>query len=97
MRQLRSGMVSICVGAGVAAIGTVFVLAMLVHLLSAYSAIPLWGCYGIVGGAVALVGALILAGGRKSVADVHLAPPPITAQSLKENVAWVRKTTDPAR
>jgi hypothetical protein len=97
VRQFRSGVVSICIGAGIAATGAIFLFAMLAHLLHTFTEIPLWGCYGIVGGALALIGGGILMGGRKSVADVHLAPPPITARALKENIEWVtkRKTPEP--
>jgi len=97
VRQLKTGVVSICIGVGIALMATIFLLAMLVHLLHTYTQIPLWGCYGIVGGALALIGGGILAGGRKSVADVHLTPPPVSAQALKENIEWVtkRKTPEP--
>jgi hypothetical protein len=100
LHQLRTGMVSLLIGAGIAAVGVVCLLGMLVHLLAAKTTIPLWGCYGIVGGGLGLVGLVLLLGGRKSVSDVHLAPPPATAQALKENVEWLknlghRKTAEP--
>jgi hypothetical protein len=101
LRQLRTGLVSVCIGGGFAAVGVLFLLAMAVHLLAAKTQIPLWGCYGIVGGAVTAVGLGFLFGGRKSVSGVELAPPPVTAQALKENVEWLkslkhRKTVEPA-
>jgi hypothetical protein len=97
VRQLRSGIVSIAIGGIVALIGVIFLLGMVAHLLFAKTEIPLWGCYGIVGGAAVLIGAGVLLGGRKAAADVHLAPPPVTARTLKENLAWVkRKTTNAA-
>jgi hypothetical protein len=90
VRQLKSGIVSISIGAGIVAAGALTLVGMLVHLLAAKTEIPLWGCYGIVGGGLMVPGLLILLGGKKSVADVHLAPPPETAQALKENVAWLK-------
>jgi hypothetical protein len=100
LRQLKSGLVSLGIGIGIAAVGGLLLLGMVVHLLAAKTQIPLWGCYGIVGGALSMVGIAFLIGGRKSVADVHLAPPPATAQALKENVEWLKnlkpaKTAEP--
>jgi hypothetical protein len=34
---------------------------MLVQVLAAYTEIPLWGCYGIVGGVLVVVGGVLLA------------------------------------
>jgi Putative Actinobacterial Holin-X, holin superfamily III len=100
VRQLKSGILSISIGAVIAAVGALTLVGMLVHLLAAKTEIPLWGCYGIVGGGLTVGGLVILLGGKKSVADVHLAPPPETAQALKENVAWLKnlkhgKTAEP--
>lgn len=100
VRHLKSGMVSISIGAGIVVAGALTIVGMLVHLLAAKTEIPLWGCYGIVGGGLMLPGLLILFGGKKSVADVQLAPPPETAQAFKENVAWLKnlkhgKTAEP--
>jgi hypothetical protein len=90
VRQLRSGMVSLLIGAVVATLALILLLGMLVHLLAERTQIPLWGCYGIVGGGLGLVGLALVLGGRKSVSDVHLAPPPASAQALKENVEWLK-------
>jgi len=38
-------------GIGVVAIGGISLMLMLVKVLAAFTEIPLWGCYGIVGGA----------------------------------------------
>lgn len=90
VRQLKRGIVSVGVGAAIAGLGVIYLLGMIVHLLAANTRIPLWGCYGIVGGGLALVGAVLLLGGRKSVSDAHLAPPPVTGQALKEDVEWLK-------
>jgi len=100
LRQLRTGMVSVCVGVGIAVAGALFIFVMLVQLLAAKTTLPLWACYGVVGGGLALIGVAFLSRGKKSVSDVHLAPPPATAQALKENVAWLKnvkhaKTAEP--
>jgi len=100
LRQLRHGIVSVCIGAGIAVLGALFILTMVAHLLAAKTEIPLWGCYGIVGGGLAVIGLIMLAAGRKSVSDVHLARPPVATRALKENVEWLkslkqRKTVEP--
>ena len=89
LRRLKTGVLSVCVGAGIAALGVICLLGMAVHALAASTPIPLWGCYGIVGGALGVVGAGVLFAGRRSVSDVHLAPPPVTARALKEDAEWL--------
>lgn len=93
--KLRTGAKSVAIGAAVAGVGALFLLATLVHLLHAYAQLPLWACYGIVGGALALVGGGVLISGKKSVSDVQLTPPPQSAQALKENLEWVTKRRTP--
>ena len=51
--------------------------------------LPLWGCYGLVGGAVGAFGAGLLVGGMRKAGDVHLAAPPQSLAALKENLAWI--------
>ena len=91
VRQLKRGIVSVGIGVVIAGLGVVYLLGMVVQLLASSTQIPLWGCYGIVGGTLALVGAVLLFGGRKSVSDTHLAPPPVTGQALKEDVEWLKR------
>jgi Putative Actinobacterial Holin-X, holin superfamily III len=60
LRKAKTAAVAVGVGIGVAAVGGVLLILMLVHLLDAYTTIPLWGCYGIVGGALVLIGGVLL-------------------------------------
>jgi len=81
--------------AGVALLGLAAVLTcfMFVHLLATYvTAIPLWGWFGIVGGLLAIGGGLLIAAGRAKAAEIH-AVPPQTAETIKENVQWLRNQT----
>ena len=63
---------------------------MLVHGLHRSTRLPLWGCYGLVGGLAAAVGGGLVAKGR---------PPPLgsssvpreTAAALREDVQWIRE------
>jgi hypothetical protein len=65
---------------------------MVVHLLNwlAPAALPLWACYGIVGGALALASGCLAWYGYKRLESIH----PLddqAAQALKENLEWTTK------
>jgi hypothetical protein len=68
---------------------------MLVHGLRRSTRLPLWGCYGLVGGLLGAVGTALLAEGRRKAAGVRLAPPPETAAALRENLAWLEDQAHP--
>jgi hypothetical protein len=90
IRRVRNAAISLAVGAGVTAVGGLLLIVMVVHLLNAYTDLPLWGCYGIVGGGLAGIGALLLYFGGSEAADVNLISPPQTTAALKENVEWLK-------
>jgi hypothetical protein len=75
-------------GAGIAAIGGWLLILMLVHLLQALTALPLWACYGLVGGLFAVVGGVLLVLGKRKLARLHLVPQD-TVETMKENIRWV--------
>jgi hypothetical protein len=62
---------------------------MLVHLLHALTALPLWACYGIVGGLFAAGGIVLLVLGKQKLAHVHLMPQ-ATVKTMKEHVQWIK-------
>ena len=51
LRKARTAAMALGLGIGVVAIGGISLMLMLVQVLAAFTEIPLWGCYGIVGGA----------------------------------------------
>ena len=63
LRQIKTGTLVLGIGIGVAAVGGLLLILMLVHMLEAYTALPLWGCYGIVGGVLGLLGVVLFAAG----------------------------------
>jgi hypothetical protein len=64
---------------------------MLVHLLHRSTRLPLWGCYGIVGGLAAAAGAGTLNPAVKRIGDLGLLPH--TRDALRQNVSWLKKQT----
>ena len=47
--QIKTAVLLLGIGIGVGAVGGILLSMMLVHVLAAYTDMPLWGCYGIVG------------------------------------------------
>jgi hypothetical protein len=83
-------LLAIVSGAFMVAVGGALLCFMMVHLLNSVApTLPLWGCFGIVGGGVALIGGI--------VAYVAIARfktfnplPDESVQALKENVQWIK-------
>jgi hypothetical protein len=47
---------------------------MLVHVLAASTTVPLWGCYGIVGGLLAVLGGVLLAVAKTKADELDVVP-----------------------
>lgn len=90
LRQTREVAVSLAAGLGLALLGVVLLCLMLVHLLhwATNNQLPLWGCYGIVGGVLAAVGAALLYAGKKRAETVNPLPEQ-SVQAMRENVQWI--------
>lgn len=86
----KSAAVSAGAGVGLLALGGALGVEMLVHGLHAGTGLPLWACYGLVGGAAGAAGVALLGQARRQAAGVHLGLPPQTAASLSENLAWLK-------
>jgi hypothetical protein len=76
-------------GVGVLAAAGLLLLFMLVHLLFwlADGNLPLWASYAIVGGALALIGGVVLYRGKKKLDTLNVVPEE-SAEALKENLQW---------
>jgi Putative Actinobacterial Holin-X, holin superfamily III len=79
---------SLGIGIGLAAIGGWLLILMLVHLVHAFTALPLWACYGIVGGLFAVGGIVLLVLGKNKLARIHLIPQK-TVETIQEDVQWI--------
>jgi hypothetical protein len=92
LRKTKSAAISFGIGAGVAAVGGLLLIIMCVHLLEALTDIPLWGCYGIVGGVLLVIGLILLASAKKTAEKIDVVPPK-TIETLKENAKWMKEQT----
>jgi hypothetical protein len=87
--RLPGVMAAIGAGAGLVATGGVLGTLMMVHGLHKATRIPLWGCYGLVGGALAAAGCGLIAAGARRAAGLRLVPSE-TIAALREDVAWLK-------
>lgn len=90
LRKTKTAMLSLGIGIGVAALGGLLLILMLVHLLHALAGLPLWACDGIVGGLLAISGAVLLLIGKNTIARIDVVPPQ-TVETMKENVRWIKE------
>jgi hypothetical protein len=90
LRKTKTAMVSLGIGIGVAAIGGLLLILMLVHLLQALAGLPLWACYGIVGGLFVIVGGVLLLIAKNTIARIDVVPQQ-TVETMKENVQWIKE------
>jgi hypothetical protein len=97
LRTLPPALAAIGAGAGLAAVGGGLGVLMLVHGLRRSTRLPLWSCYGLVGGALAALGAGLAAGGARRAAGLSLVPRE-TARALREDAQWIKnQLTSPTR
>lgn len=92
LRKTKTAAISLGIGAGIAAIGGLLLIIMLVHLLDALTDIPLWGCYGIVGGVLLVIGLILLVSAKKTAEKIDVVPQR-TVETLKENAQWIKDQT----
>ena len=87
---------SMAVGAGILALGGILLCFMVVHLIAWAFGYPqegkewaLWVSYLIVGGVLAVLGAVLFYTGRSKASEVNVIPQQ-TAETMKENVEWIQ-------
>src|SRR5919198_5821172 len=90
LRKTKTAMLSLGIGIGVAAIGGLLLILMLVHLLQALAGRPLWVCYGIVGGLFLIMGGVLFLIAKHTIARIDVVPPQ-TVETMKENVQWIKE------
>ena len=90
LRNTIRAVMSLGLGIGIAVIGAWLLILMVVHLLHALTALPLWACYGIVAGLFATSGIVLLVLGKQKLARRHLVPQN-TVETMQENVQWLKE------
>jgi len=83
---------AMAVGAAVLALGGLFLCLTVVAVLHEAAGLPWWASFLIVGGAFTVLGLILFITGRNKAAQVNLVPPQ-TAETMKENVQWIRNQT----
>jgi hypothetical protein len=84
---------ALAAGAALLLLATFLLCFTLVHLLNYLApGLPLWGCYAIVTACFGVLGGILVAAGRSKASQVRVVPPQ-TAQTIKENVQWIKSQT----
>jgi len=88
-RAARSA-IAVATGGLVAGAGGLLLLFMFVHLISSMAGLELWISYAIVGGAVAVIGGILLATGIARIRNMDVVPRE-TADALRKDAQWIRE------
>lgn len=91
-RKTKTAVASLGVGSGIAAVGGLLLIIMLVHLLNALTELPLWICYGIFGGVCAIAGLALIYSGKQQLSQIDMVPQQ-TIGTMRENVRWFKNRT----
>ena len=74
LRKAKSKAIALGIGIGVSTLGGICLMLTLVHLLSSSTSIPLWGCYGIVGSLLVVVGGVLLMAAKTKADELDAVP-----------------------
>jgi len=89
LRKATDAIASLAIGLAITLIGGVILGLMLVYLLAQLApGLPLWGCYGIVGAGIAVLGAVGVFRGIAKLRTVDSLSRKAT-QVMKEDVEWL--------
>jgi hypothetical protein len=94
LQRAGGALATAAAGGGLVAAGGLVSGVMLAHLLNRATGLPLWACYGLVGGGLGAAGAALLKSGRDGIAGLR--PLPQTTEALGENLAWLKDQLNPA-
>ncbi|SRR5579885_1378542 len=83
---------SMAVGVAILALGGLFLCLTVVSVLHEVAGLPWWASFLIVGGVFTGLGAVLFFTGRNKAASVNVVPPQ-TAETMRENVQWIRNQT----
>lgn len=93
LRKIKTAALTLGIGVGVAAVGGALLSLMLVQVLAAFTEIPLWGRYGIVGSGLIVLGGLLFAAGKHK-AETLAGVPPQVVETRKETAQGEHRADD---
>ena len=89
VRRTKDAAIYMGIGAGVAALGSLFVVIGLVYLLNWFAPrLPLFACWMIVGGVIVLGGGIAFLVGKRLFNSFNPLPDK-TINALQENLSWI--------
>ncbi len=89
-RKTKTAAVYIGAGIGIATLGGLLFILMLVHLLRYLTDWPLWTSYAIIGGVCIIIGVVLLYRGKQQISQIDMVPQQ-TVETMKENARWFKK------
>ena len=96
LRKAKTAAIELGSAIGIIAAGGVLLMLALVHMLDAFTVVPLWGCYGIVASVLVVLGGVLLAA-AKTKAEALDGVPQLTVERMKESAQWLTKQTTSAK
>lgn len=94
LRRAGGAAASVAGGAGLTAAGGLISGFALAHLLNRVTGLPLWACFGLVGGGLGAAGVKLLLAGKEGFAGLR--PLPQSTEALGENLEWLKEQLTPA-
>ena len=88
VRRTKQALVALVCGLALLSVGAALLCFMAVHGLQAAFELPLWACFGIVGGTLAVGGGLAFYAAVRQLNEFNPLPDE-SAQALKENMQWI--------
>jgi len=91
LNKAKEAVIALGIGIGTTALAGLMLVFGLVYLLhwATSESLPLWGCFGIVGGALVVVGGGLFFFCTRKVGDMHMPEQSIAA--MKDNFQWFKK------
>jgi hypothetical protein len=93
--KVRGAAVSLGSGVGLVAAGGILGTLMAAHFLHEKTRLPLWSCYGLVGGLLGVAGSGLIGTGMAEAAQVRLIPQQ-TAEALREDASSLKRVVSNA-
>jgi len=93
IRKNKQAGLFLAIGVGIAVSGIVLLLLLLPLLLNwAVPALPLWTCFGIIGGVFVAIGGILICVGVRKIESFDLLSNQ-AVEAFKENIKWTTKPT----